>query len=602
MNIGFRRMANVLPHTKPACLARMLGVCFTLMIGPGCIAQQADLAKIQKDLETQISKIKEEKRALGSQVEDAKTAISDSQTLIAQQKADMAKLRSDLAPLNQQVKLLREQDLTSLYGKNEVVEKRIRDLENSLKQQSDSVQALGDTVTTQGDQLQSAQAQTTALIQQVDEKNQALTNTMGEFQKSLTQFKEVMGDVGTKLQGQREDLTAQHTSTVAHDERLQTLDTSTKELSQGLTQLREAMEQSGTLLGGRLDEQGVKVNHLQEQTTTLQDKLEKDTQALRAYLEKDVQAALTQVVKDVESQQQPVHGHIEALQKDMEILGTHVQADATQVQELSQSVLKLREAQDVMGSLLGKRGDEIIQQAGRLSERMTVLESHQSELTQQLQSNTQKTGTHLTEVTASLKSLSQAFEQTTQSLGNRISQQEDTLKKFQQTAQQFDQLQQKTAGQVAEMKTAVNMTDQLRQSIEEISKRLQDLEIHQSGLVGKLDSDAQNTNTHLKEVNKSIESVAQALESVSHKLNTRMEDQEQRLNRAMTNFQKVQGVAEGSQANLNHLNQLTETVNQLRDVVNTIGTKLGERVDEHEDRLGQLAQHVNRLQGTKPKK
>ena len=43
-------------------------------------------------------------------------------------------------------------------------------------------------------------------------------------------------------------------------------------------------------------------------------------------------------------------------------------------------------------------------------------------------------------------------------------------------------------------------------------------------------------------------------------------------------------------------------MNQLQEVINTIGTKLGERVDEHEDRLGQLAQRVNRLQGTKRKK
>ena len=96
--------------------------------------------------------------------------------------------------------------------------------------------------------------------------------------------------------------------------------------------------------------------------------------------------------------------------------------------------------------------------------------------------------------------------------------------------------------------------------------------------------------------------MAQALENVSSKLNGRIDDQEQRLNRAMTAFQRVQGTADTSQNNLAHLNQLTETVNQLRDVINTIGTKLGERVDQHEDRLGQLAQRVNRLQSPKQQK
>jgi uncharacterized protein YoxC len=70
----------------------------------------------------------------------------------------------------------------------------------------------------------------------------------------------------------------------------------------------------------------------------------------------------------------------------------------------------------------------------------------------------------------------------------------------------------------------------------------------------------------------------------------------------MTSFQRVQGTADTLQANVAHLNRLTETVNQLRDVVNTIGTKFGERVDQHEDRLGQLAQRVNRLQSLKQQK
>jgi len=152
------------------------------------------------------------------------------------------------------------------------------------------------------------------------------------------------------------------------------------------------------------------------------------------------------------------------------------------------------------------------------------------------------------------------------------------------------------------MQTASQLTDQLHQSVEQINSRLQDFEIHQSGLVGKLDSDAQTTTTHLQEVTNGIQSVAQALKNVSAKLNTRIANQEQQLNRALTTFQSVQGSADAAQTNVRHLNELTETMNQLREVINTIGTKLGERVDKHEDRLGQLAQRVNYLQGTTRKK
>ena len=116
----------------------------------GC-ASQTDLTRIQKELETQIAKNKEEMRTSSALVEEAKVAISESQALISQQKADMAKMRSDLAPLNQQVKRLREQDLTSLYGKNEVAEKRIGDLEKSLQRLEKSLQHINDSGVKQGE-------------------------------------------------------------------------------------------------------------------------------------------------------------------------------------------------------------------------------------------------------------------------------------------------------------------------------------------------------------------------------------------------------------------------------------------------------------------
>ena len=510
------------------------------LFATGCIAQQADLARIQKDLELQIAKIKEEKKALATQVEEAKSAITESQNILAQQKKDMAKMQEVLAPrkdfanLHQKV-TQNEQDLRILGGKDEETEKRIGDLEKSLKSSSDSMQSeigsLQTTVQSHSDQIQSAKTQSTTFAQQVDENNQALTANMTEFQNSFAIFKETLSSLGTTIGQVQTDVTSQR-------QELGTLQFRTEEL-----------EKSGTLFSTRLEEQSSQITQLQKQVTTLQDKLNADTQALRTYLDQDVKKAMTQLVNDIDKHQEPVLGRMDALQKDLDILGTHVQADATQVQNLSQSVLQLREAQEVMGNLLGKRGDEILQQTGRLSERMNTMEIHQTKLTEQLQSNTQKTSTHLSEINANLTKV-------------------------------------QSQGQV---------TEQLR-------SRLHELETHQSGLVGKIDSDAQVTNTHMQDVNNSINSVAQALENVSAKLNGRIDDQEQRLNRAMTTFQRVQGTADTSQNNVAHLNQLTETVNQLREVVNTIGTKLGERVDQHEDRLGQLAQRVNRLQGAKQQK
>ncbi len=548
------------------------------MLEIGCVAQQADVARIQKDLEQQIGQLKSEKIALGQQVDEARSAIAESQNLIAAQKADMAKMRSDLAPLNQQIKLMREQDLTSVYGQFEMTEKKIADLHQNLsnlteKQRSD-VLSLQTSLQTQEKEQQRASAQAEALAQQVDEKNQVLTDKLTEFQTAFGQFKDTLGSLGTDISKVQGDL--------------------------------------GTLKGN-LATQNQGLEALKADLTT-------QDQTLRSFLEQNVKTTMTQLVadfdasqrpmleridglqSDMEAHQRPVLERINGLQSDMEALGTHVQADATQVQELLQSVVKLREAQEVMGSLLGKRGDEIIQQAGRLSERMNTIENHQATLTQELQSNTQKTSTHLTEVNASLTSLSQGLDQTSQSLSQRLAQQETTVTTLNQAIGEFQQLKEETQHQIQQMQTVSQISDQLRQNIEQMAKRMKDLEIHQSALVGKLDSDAQTTTTHLQEVNNGIKSVAQALENVSAKLNSRITNQEQQLNQAMTKFQSVQNTTDVSQANIQHLNDLTGTMNQLQEVINTIGTKLGERVDEHEDRLSQLAKRVNQLQGTKQKK
>jgi len=616
------------------------------VFGTGCVAQKADLQKIHKDLDQQITQIRVEKKELTKELDAARAAIAESKQLILAQKADMNKMRGDLAPLHQKVELIAEQDLTRLYGQLEEAEKKTSDLKKDFQAhkkvfsittgtlQSD-LQSIQATVESHGEQLQTTQVQTTTLAQQIDENNQAVNQQLTDFQVAFRQFKMALTDIGTELttethrassaEAQLSADVSTHVEQISADlaNQQQAFQSVSDNLSQSLLELKETVAQSGILLSTQLDEQATRqaelaqqIASLSQQTTSLdqqatslnqeiaslQGKLETDTQALRTFLEKDVNVAIDKLSIDIDNRQRPILQRINALQSDVEALGIHMQADATQVQELSQSVVQLREAQGVMGSLLGSRGDEIIQQAGRLSERIRTIESHQTTLTQQLESNTKKTSTHLTEVNASLTALSQSLDQTVGSLSQRLKQQEQAVATLNTTNQQFQQLKDATHDQIQQMHAASQLTHQLRETVEQINTRQQDLEIHQSELVGKLGSDAQATTTHLQEVNNGIQSVAQALENVSEKLNTRIVNQERQLNRAMTSFQNVQNSIEISQANVQHLNDLTGTMNQLQDVITTIGTKLGERVDEHEDRLGQLAQRVNRLQGTKSKK
>jgi chromosome segregation ATPase len=211
----------------------------------------------------------------------------------------------------------------------------------------------------------------------------------------------------------------------------------------------------------------------------------------------------------------------DTLQGDLGGLETQLATQSNELHELRQTALQLKEHQDVMGSLLGQRGDDLIKQAGRLDERMKLLESHQTSLDQTMETNRQNTARHLDELTASLTSINQALQKTTGDFATELTTQEQALNDFTQ---------------------------------------------------------------------------------LNTQLNNRIDKQEQHLNKAITSSQSVDGLKKTTRDNRSHLNQLTETVNKLREVLTTIGKKFGERVDQHEARIAELAKRINQLQAKKVKK
>ena len=569
---------------SPKDLLKGLGLCFGYLIISGCIAQQADLARIQKDLEDQISKINQEKKALASEVAQAKDAINESKGLLAQQNTEMKDLFRARAEIKQQIKALRDSDLTNISGDIEQINFKMGQLQEDLEarnsQTGTRIEGLEAQLGTQEAQLNkqtedlaAQQTQTTALIQQVDQDGASISQKMAEFQTSLTTFRESMGDLGNKFVQEAErdsrveaelsqqvGQTTELTKASAEDlqAHLDANKANIAEISQSLTALKEAVAQSGTLLGGRLEEHDGHVTQLLERTDVHQAKLQ-----------------------DVD---------------------TLTQAHATNIQELNQTALQLREHQDVMGSLLGKRGDSLIQQAGRLDERVNDLEAHQTTLDQTLETNRQNTGRHFQELTASISSMTQALQKTSGDFATRINTHEKLLNDLTQQIHELQVVKQNLDANLSQMQSANQGTTDLRETVQQVTNRLHDLENHQSGLTGKFDADVQTINSHLAEVNGAIVSVKDALSQVNGQLSTRINEQERHLNQALTSFQSVQGAGETTQANMEHLNQLTETVNKLRDVVTTIGTKFGERVDQHETRLADLAKRINRFHATTKKK
>ena len=556
----------------------------------GCVAQQADLTRLKRDLNDQIVQIKKEKKELQDEVARAREAIAEGEKQTAALKAENQKLFRSRAEINQQFREFRENDLAAINGEIEKVNKDVEDLRSVVKRNNNQVTGRFQEVETQlknqQDSLKAHETKTAALIQQVDQDGISYNEKIAAFQEALTAFKASLADLGNKFVQEAErdsrvetELTQQlgqkvQLSQATLDEiqtRLSTNAANIEEVSRSVSTMKDAMGQSGTLLGSRLDEEASRVAVLETKQSQLEkgilratEKLNTDTLALKAHLDQEVQT------------------HLGNVQSELAGLEAQVVAQSNEIQELRHTALQLKEHQDVMGSLLGQRGDDLIQKAGRLDERMKLLETHQMALDQTLETNRQNTTRHLDELTASLTSINQVIQKTTENLAAQLTTQEKSLNDLTQQIQ-----------------TLQAIKGEVESKNNHITNRLAELENHQTAVTTKIDSDVQTINSHLKDVNSALSSEKQALAQVNTQLNNRINQQEQHLNKVLAGVQSVDGLNKATHDNRAHLNQLTETVNKLREVLTTIGKKFGERVDQHEERIADLAKRLNQLQAKK---
>ena len=584
----------------------------------GCVAQQADLTKMKRELDDQIVQIKKEKKELQHEVARAREAIDEGKKQTAELKAENKKLFRFRAEMKNDFREFREKDFADFNGRIEEINKRLEDLQTGMQAENNDIGARIENVETkidsrftevntqmqaQQDGLTDQEAKTSALIQQVDQDGVSFNQKMTEFQTALTTFKESLAELGTKFVQEAErdsqvekELSQQMGQNVQLSQatlddmqaRLATNTANIDEVSQSVSTIKEAMGESGRLLSTRLDEEATRVTALEsKQGQTEKDllaateTLNSETQGLKVYFEQNVQS------------------NMDTLQGDVVGLETQLVTQSNEIQELRQTALQLKEHQDVMGSLLGQRGDDLIQQAGRLDERMKLLESHQTSLDQTMETNRQNTARHFDEMTASLSSMSQALQKTTGDLDAQLTSQEQALNDLTQQIQALQAIQGEVKSNQSHVQSVMQSQNEFRSSVEQVTNRLKELENHQSAVSAKIDADVKTINTHLKEVNSAITSESEALGQVNTQLNTRIDRQEQHLNKTLANVQSVDGLKKTSRENRSHLNQLTDTVNKLREVLSTIGKKFGERVDQHEERLAELAKRINQLQAKK---
>jgi len=543
-----------------------------------CLAQQADLERFQKEFQTKLSRLDQEKQVLNK-------ALKESQGVLKKQKSELKALVKARAQIKSELRSLKEENLTRLSGALETEAHRLDQVNRRADDLSEEMAVLGQLMKKQNAEQD---AKMTDLGKRFDkalvQQQSKVTNQLTGFQKSLQGFKGALGAVDTGLQEERK-------RSITAEARLQ--------------------------------------KEFEEKQAALQAKLDSDTQTLKGYLEEDVKVSVDSVAKAVTD----VNANLSSRIKSQETLSSEMQTELTKlkstgesrqqhVQGLTKSVGLLRDVLGQSGKELGVRLDEQNQEIDQASAGLKQIQEQLAGLSTKVSTDTEALRGYLekdvrTSLTSIVKALDGEKLHTAQEFG-RLDAEFQGLKQSSGTDLKGMQKKiQEQEAQVQELGQSVNSfrgvlntvterlgkrSDEQLQIVGQLTARMDRLEKDQVVEGGKQLEDTQTISQHLATLTSSVQSTQQGLEQVKAALSAqlqeqgqRIDDHERRLADTGPDVEALDSLRQEVQDNAAHLNQVTDSLGQLKDVFNTIGTKLGERVDEHDSQLTTITQQVQSL-------
>ncbi len=576
------------------------GLCLTwLVVSLTACAQQADLAKVEKDLGGKITKLDQEKRALAQVLKQAKEESADA---LERQKAELNEelvtaqgqlsetIMKARAQLNSDLRNLREESLPKAMGDMETQIHQVRrSFENAVNRQTQRISA-----------LQALQKQReTELSKQIDALGQSFERALQQqgqtvkdqfvaFQKSLGQLKDALTDVNQRLD-------------------------------------REAKRSTGSETKIRQDFD----RHLQ----VFRAKLDADTKALKTYLETEVKTAIEAINVALNEGNRNLKADIDAQATRLSELNAKLgpelsglrQTDAMHGKDLEAVTLSLAQLRDVLGATgtqLGTKLDSQGKGLERTAKRIEELQGQHTALAKKLDADLKGLHGYLDkDVRPSLESIANAFSQEKNQVSQEFIKVTSDLQRVEQaSASNVTQTQQQLESQakhVQELSEAVagmrevldsmagmlgNRTDQHMNQLGQLTARLAVLEKELAAEAAKQATNTQAVSTHLEDVTSSVQSVGQSLEQFQNLMSAKLKEQANRIQAQASQVSEstkssaaVSKFQQGLKANVTQLNELTKSVAQLKAVVKAMGEKLGSKVDAHESQLIEVEQALKKF-------
>lgn len=232
---------------------------FLFVLVSGCVAQQADVIRMKRDLDAKIAVQEKNRIELQAAVKEAHEALEQANQTIEQQDAQIQSLVRARAETVDQMTNLRDRDLSDIHGKVEQNDHAIHALSGQL---DDLSQEWVDLQTQVNKHEKTAEAASQKFNHDIDQNRQVLATQAkenSEFRASLVEFKDVLGTLRDQLRKQevhlqnsdrKMDGISQQTS--SHSGKTSTY---LKDVDQSITSLMKALETVNKSLTERLNEQ-----------------------------------------------------------------------------------------------------------------------------------------------------------------------------------------------------------------------------------------------------------------------------------------------------------------------------------------------------------
>ena len=181
-------------------LLKMALIVPLLLSVSSCVAQQADLVRIQQDFEAKIAKIDQDKIALEATLAQANQAIQESKKVLAKQKSEVAELVRARAQFNSELRSLREENLPQLSGELESESHRLQRLQRVVDDLVQEVKGLEADLNTR-DQARVTQITTLGknIEKEFDQQSKTMSKHMEGFRASLVEFKDALAGIDTRV-------------------------------------------------------------------------------------------------------------------------------------------------------------------------------------------------------------------------------------------------------------------------------------------------------------------------------------------------------------------------------------------------------------------